>query len=79
MIEEHKVAMKTKAVEATYMIKVLNSKSREELEEIKISDITTTISEIKKVLQKRNLINQLESKCQTLDISVKDFIQCLMS
>lgn len=55
------------------MIKVLNSKRKEELEEINISDRTTTILEIKKVLQKRNLINQLETKCKTLEISIKRF------
>ena len=55
------------------MIKVLNSKSRAELEQIKISDRTTTIMEIKKVLQKKNLLNQLETKCQTLDISIQRF------
>lgn len=71
LIEEQKAALKTKPTEATYMIKVLNSKTKEELEEINISDRIATIIEIKKVLQKRNLINQLETKCQTLDISVK--------
>lgn len=65
--------MKTKLAKATYMIKVINSKSREKLEEINICDRTTTILEIKKVLQKTNLINQLETKCQTLDIFVKIF------
>jgi len=51
--EEQKVALKPKTTEATDMIKVLNSKSREELEEIKMFDRTSTILGIKKVLQKR--------------------------
>jgi len=50
MIEEHNTTLNTKPVEATYMIKVLNSKRREELEEIKISNRTSTILENKKVL-----------------------------
>lgn len=62
--------MKTKPSKATDVIKVLNSKNKEEIEDINISKRTTTILEIKKVLQKRNLIIQLETKCQTLDIFV---------
>jgi len=44
------------------MIKVLNSKVRAELEEIHIADMTKTILETKKVLQKKNLMTQLETK-----------------
>ena len=55
------------------MIKVLNSKNREELEEIHISDKTATIFEIKKVLQKRNLINQWQTKCEALNVIVQRF------
>ena len=43
------------------------------MEEINIPERTTTILEIKKVLQKKNLINQLETKCQTLEIVVQRF------
>lgn len=43
--------------EATNIIKFLNSKSRYELEEVGISDRTSTILEVKKVLTKRNLID----------------------
>lgn len=50
VIEEQKVALKTNPAEAMYMIKVLYSKRKEELEEINVSDRTTTILEIKKVL-----------------------------
>lgn len=55
------------------MIKALNSKSREELEGINIPKKIATILEIKKVLQKRSLIKQLETKCQTLDVVVQRF------
>ena len=41
------------------------------MEQINITDITTTILEIKKVLHKKNFLNQLETKCQTLDIVVQ--------
>jgi len=49
-IEIRKEALDTKPKEATSMIKVLNSKSKEELQEINITDRTGTILEIKKVL-----------------------------
>ena len=49
------------------MIKVLNSKNKEQLEDINILDRTETILEIKKFLQKKNLINQLQKKCEALD------------
>jgi len=50
------------------MIKVLNSKIREELEDIKIFDKTTTILEIKMELQKRNLINILETRYSKFNV-----------
>jgi hypothetical protein len=42
------------------IIKFLNSKTREELEELKIEDRTETILEVKRVLTKRGLMLQLE-------------------
>ena len=42
--------------EATEIIKFLNSKTREELEDFKIEDRTKTILEVKKVLTKRGLM-----------------------
>jgi hypothetical protein len=48
--------------EATEIIKFLNSKTREELEELKIEDRTETILEVKRVLTKRILMIQLEGK-----------------
>lgn len=65
--------MKTKPKEVVGMIKVLNSKTKQELQEINVSDRTTTILEIKKFLQKKNLLTQLETKCETLNIVVRRF------
>jgi hypothetical protein len=48
--------------EATEIIKFLNSKTREELEELRIEDRTKTILEVKRVLTKRGLMIQLEEK-----------------
>lgn len=44
-------------IEAANIIKFLNSKSRYELEEVGVSDRTSTILEVKKFLTKRNLID----------------------
>jgi hypothetical protein len=59
--------------EATEIIKFLNSKTREELEELKIEDWTETILEVKRVLTKRGLMIQLEERVQAMDIGVQRF------
>jgi hypothetical protein len=48
--------------EAAEIIKFLNSKSREELEDLKIEDRIETILEVKRVLTKRGIMLQLEEK-----------------
>lgn len=50
--------------EASNIIRFLNSMSKYELEELGISGRATTILEVKKVLTKRNLIDQLEEICE---------------
>ena len=62
--------MPTKAAK---IIKFLNSKTREELEDLKIEDRTETILEVKRVLTKRGLMLQLEEKVQTMDAGVQIF------
>jgi myosin heavy subunit len=59
--------------EATEIIKFLNSKTREELEELKIEDRMETILEVKRVLTKRGLMLQLEEKVQIMDTGVQIF------
>jgi len=56
--------------DATTLIKILNSKAREELEDYDIEDITESILEVRRVLTKRNLILQLENKCHNLEASI---------
>jgi hypothetical protein len=58
---------------ATEIIKFLNSKTREELDDLKIEDRTETILEVKRVLTKRGLILQLQEKFQAMDIGVQIF------
>ena len=52
--------------EATRIIHFLNSKNKYELQELDIDDRTGIIIEVKKVLTKRNLMINLEEKCQTM-------------
>jgi hypothetical protein len=59
--------------EANEIIRFLNSKNREELEDLKIEDRTETILEVKRVLTKRGLMLQLEEKVQNMDIGVQRF------
>ena len=59
--------------EASNIIKFLNSKSKYQLEEVGISDKTATILEVKKILTKRNLIEQWEERCETLELQVNKF------
>ena len=59
------------------IIKFLNSKTKEELEELKVEDRTETILEVKRVLTKRGLMLQLEEKDQIMDIRVQIFFNKL--
>jgi hypothetical protein len=59
--------------QANEIIRFLNSKNREELEELKIEDRTETIIEVKRVLTKRSLMLQLEEKVQIMDQGVQRF------
>ena len=65
--------MGEKPTEATDLIGFLNSKNKQELEELEIEDRNETILEIKKVLTKKSLMLQLEEKCQVMDIGVQHF------
>jgi hypothetical protein len=57
--------------QANEIIKFLNSKTREELEELRIEDRTETILEVKRVLTKRGLMLQQEEKVQAMDLGVQ--------
>ena len=59
--------------QANDIIRFLNSKTREELEELKIEDRIETILEVKRVLTKRGLMLQLEEKIQIMDQGVQRF------
>jgi len=59
--------------EAARIIHFLNSKNKYELQELEILDMTGTILEVKRVLTKRNLMLNLEDKCQTMQLAVDRF------
>jgi hypothetical protein len=59
--------------QANEIIRFLNSKTREELEELKIEDRTEIILEVKRVLTKRGLMLQLEEKIEVMDQGVQRF------
>jgi hypothetical protein len=72
-IEKIKGELGEMPTEANEIIRILNSKTREELEDLKIEDRMETILEVKKVLTKRGLMLQLEEKVKNMDIGVQRF------
>jgi hypothetical protein len=72
-IEKIRAELGEMPTEVAEIIKFLNSKTREELEELKIEDRTETILEFKRVLTKRGLMIQLEEKVHTMDAGVQRF------
>ena len=59
-IQRTKYELTDKPTQALKLITFLNSKNREELEELKVLDRTETILQIKNVITKKNLMNNLE-------------------
>jgi hypothetical protein len=60
-------------IEENKIIRFLNSKTREELEDLKIEDKTKTILEVKRILTKRGLMLQFEEKFQNMNVEVHKF------
>ncbi len=56
--------------EVARIIHFVNSKNKYELQELEIPDRTITILEVRKVLTKRNLMLNLEDKCQNMQLAV---------
>jgi hypothetical protein len=72
-IEKIRVELGDMPAQANEIIRFLNSKTREELEELKIKDRIETIIEVKRVLTKRSIMLQLEEKVQFMDQGVQKF------
>jgi hypothetical protein len=88
MFEQHELVLRSRQaidkikgelgkmpIEANEIIKFLNSKTREELEDLKIEDKTETILDVKRVMTKRGLMLQLEEKVQNMHIGVQRFFR----
>ena len=60
--------------EAARIIHFLNFKNKYELQELEIPNRTSIILEVKKVLPKRNLMLNLEDKCQNMQLVVDSFM-----
>jgi hypothetical protein len=70
IIKEELGERPTKAIE---LIKILNYKKKQELEELDIKERIETILDIKKVLTKKVLMLQLDEESQVMDICVQSF------
>jgi len=60
--------------EVAKIIQFLNTKNKYELQKLEIEDKTETILEVKKVLSKRNLMQNLEDKCQNMQLAIDRFM-----
>ena len=56
------------------MINFLNRENKHQLEQWDIEDLTGTVLEIKKVLTKKNLMLNLERRCQSIQEDIDDFM-----
>lgn len=72
-IQRVKTNIGKKPEEATKIIKFLNSKNKYELEDLGITNRKETILEVKKVISKRDLMIQLEEKCQNMILAINKF------
>jgi len=72
-IEKIRVELGDMPTQANEIIIFLNSKTREDLEELKIEDKIETILEVKRVLTKRGIMLQLEKKVQVMEQGVQKF------
>jgi len=74
-IEKTKKELGGKLEEAIRLINFLNSKNMHQLEQRNIEDRNGTILEIKKVLTKRTLMQNLEKKCQNMQEDIDEFME----
>jgi len=60
--------------QANKFIHFLNTKNKEQLEALGIPDMTDTILEIKRVLTKRTLMQNIERRCQDMQVEINSFM-----
>jgi hypothetical protein len=72
-IDKIKREMGDMPIEENKIIRFINSKTREDLEDLKIEDRTKTILEVKRIITKRGLMLQLEEKFQNMNVEFHKF------
>lgn len=63
--------MEHRPEEAKNIIELMNSKTREELEDLNIPNITAIVIEVKRILTNKKLVIQLENKRKDLELQLK--------
>ena len=71
--EKTKIEIENRVIKSNRIIKMWNSKTQEEFEELEIQDKTCTIMEVKRVLTNKNLMVKLENKFKEIELQVKRF------
>ena len=61
--------------EANRLIHFLNTRTKEQLEELGITDKTETILEIKRVLTKKNLMQNLKRRSHDMKVEINAFME----
>ena len=62
-VENTRAELRNRPEETNQIIQFLNTQTKQQLEEVGIQDRTATILEIKRVLTKRTLMQNLERRC----------------
>jgi len=63
--------------QTNWIIHFLNTKTSEQLQALEITDRIGTILEIKRVLTKRTLMQNLERRCQDMEVEINSFTEKL--
>lgn len=73
MVQKMKVDIEQRHEKAQKIMRMLNSKTRDELEELNIQDRIQIVMDVKRVLTKKNIMVQLDNKCKELELHVRRF------
>ena len=73
-IQKTKDELTDKPAQALKLITFLNSKNREELEELQVLDRTETILQFKKAITKKSLMRNIEEKCEAMNLAITRFM-----
>lgn len=74
-IQKARASLGNMPEQANRLIHFLNTHTREQLAALEIRDRTSTIFTVKKVLTMRNFIQNLERKCQEMQMEINAFTE----